>query len=187
VSHYYCLAVLPPGTENIVEAIDELMAPHVEGYDEAADELSGWWDWYQIGGRWTGVLDGYDPSADPRNSEVCYLCHGTGTRTDMVVANGCNGCAGTGIKEKWPTDWAKHPGDIARLGDVRAKIAEDARPYRVIGPEIMAVVETYNPEGTHYDDEPYETAKFQRHPQVVLDAIDSLYDDCIVVVVDYHN
>ena len=170
MTHYYGLAVLPPGTTDLGKAIEELM---------------GWWDWYQIGGRWTGVLDGYDPSADPANKETCYLCGGTGKRTDMEVANGCNGCRGTGIMEKWPTDWATHPGDVQRLGDAREKLAEQ-RPYRLIGPELMVTAETYNPEGTHYDDEPYETAKFQRHPHEVVDALDGLSDDCIVVVIDYH-
>lgn len=28
--------------------------------------------------------------------EECRLCHGSGRRTDMVVANGCNGCHGKG-------------------------------------------------------------------------------------------
>lgn len=184
--HYYCLAVLPPDTTDVIDAVADLMNPHLEGYNEDTDEYKGWWDWYQIGGRWSGVLDGYDPSEDPANKEICYLCNGTGTRTDMVVPNGCNRCSGTGIKEKWPTNWAMHSGDIARLGDVREKIADSARPYRLLGPELMVVAETYNPEGTHYDDEPYETAKFQRHPERVVEAIDALSDDCIVVVIDYH-
>lgn len=187
MSHYYCLAVLPPGATDINDTIEQLLAPHEERYDEANDESTGWWDWYQIGGRWSGVLDGYDPSENPANKEVCYLCHGTGTRTDMVVPHGCNGCLGTGTKEKFPTEWVPHAGDVARLGDVRAKITAEARPYRVLGPEMMAVVETYNPEGTHYDDEPYDTATFQRHPHRVLNELDSISDDCIVVVIDYHS
>jgi hypothetical protein len=45
------------------------------------------WDWWQIGGRWTGTFaDGYNPSEDPNNIEVCSLCEGTGQRTDAIAA-----------------------------------------------------------------------------------------------------
>ena len=49
MSHYYCLAVLPPGATDINDTIEQLLAPHEERYDEANDESTGWWDWYQIG------------------------------------------------------------------------------------------------------------------------------------------
>tara|TARA_R110002020_G_scaffold166330_3_gene354254 strand:+ start:561 stop:992 length:432 start_codon:yes stop_codon:yes gene_type:complete len=45
------------------------------------------WDWYCVGGRWTGLFDGYNPETDPRNLE----------------ANG---------KVKWPTEWVQHDGDV---------------------------------------------------------------------------
>lgn len=42
------------------------------------------WDWWQIGGRWTGELDGdYDPRQDIENQEWCNICDGTGNRSDM--------------------------------------------------------------------------------------------------------
>lgn len=42
------------------------------------------WDWWQIGGRWTGALDGdYDPCQDIENQEWCKVCDGTGNRTDF--------------------------------------------------------------------------------------------------------
>lgn len=85
-------------------SVESAMGPH--------EEDGGFWDWYQIGGRWTGILDGYDPSTDPRNQEKCNLCDGTGKRKDIQCVNGCNGCEGTGIAEKWPTQWAEHPGDV---------------------------------------------------------------------------
>lgn len=55
------------------------------------------WDWYSIGGRWDGNLTELD-EIKPRK-ETCWLCHGTGKRTDMIVENGCNGCGGTGIMD----------------------------------------------------------------------------------------
>ena len=58
------------------------------------------WDWYCIGGRWTGTLSKYDPYTDPDNKETCFLCGGTGLRNDNLgraerLKNpkyGCNGC-----------------------------------------------------------------------------------------------
>lgn len=77
------------------------------------------WDWYQLGGRFTGIFrPHYDPELDPANKETCWLCKGTGKRADGVaVANGCNGCRGTGIMTKWPTKW-RSVGDVVQVQDV---------------------------------------------------------------------
>lgn len=43
------------------------------------------WDWYVIGGRWTGLFDNkYDPRKDPRNLKKCEFCNGTGDRPGWV-------------------------------------------------------------------------------------------------------
>lgn len=42
------------------------------------------WDWWCVGGRWTGLFSDYDAGKDPRNWSVCNLCGGTGTRPDMI-------------------------------------------------------------------------------------------------------
>ena len=71
------------------------------------------WDWYQIGGRWSGTLTGYDPETDPKNIEQCTLCNGTGTRTDgMGGPRGCNGCGGKGKSVSWPTQWGTTEHDV---------------------------------------------------------------------------
>ena len=44
----------------------------------------GHWDYWTIGGRWTGQLDGHDPTKDPENIETCHLCSGTGDRPGWV-------------------------------------------------------------------------------------------------------
>jgi hypothetical protein len=86
------------------------------------------WDWYEVGGRYTGVLDSYDPTADPDNWETCRLCHGTGQRTDMVVESGCNLCHGSGRALK---DQLKpHPGDTCPA----AELPTDYTPYAVVTP-----------------------------------------------------
>ena len=45
---------------------------------------NGRWDWYQIGGRWTGALSegAYDPELAPENITSCSLCGGSGVRVD---------------------------------------------------------------------------------------------------------
>jgi hypothetical protein len=76
------------------------------------------WDWYQIGGRWTGALvPHYDPAEDPDNREKCWLCDGVGKRPDVRERVPCNGCGGSGVRTKWPTKW-KSVGDQAALVDV---------------------------------------------------------------------
>jgi hypothetical protein len=109
--HYSVLAITKEKPTE--ESLAELMEPFGDGQK---------WDWYQVGGRWTGVLGGYDPEKDPANIEECDLCAGTGTRPGgleqfgakwMENCHGCNGCNGTGKKVKWPTQWQEHDGDSA--------------------------------------------------------------------------
>jgi hypothetical protein len=78
------------------------------------------WDWWTIGGRWTGHLKlDYDPAADVDNYRRCMICGGTGSRGDIVysdsdtwarqptaaghpvIGTGCNGCHGTGFDMSW--------------------------------------------------------------------------------------
>lgn len=76
------------------------------------------WDWWQVGGRWSGMFKPhYEPSNDPANKETCWLCHGTGKRPDMQISNGCNGCGGSGVAEKWPTKW-RDVGNVVQVKDL---------------------------------------------------------------------
>lgn len=38
---------------------------HGSGRVMAIENPMGYWDWYSIGGRWTGLIDGYDPDIAP--------------------------------------------------------------------------------------------------------------------------
>ncbi len=106
--HYANLIVVerPPNIteESIKSAVGELMEDHRD-----------WWDFWQIGGRWTGLFDGYEPAKDQKNIKPCKLCGATGKRRDMRVENGCNGCEGTGKAVEWPTQWVFHPGDVVPI------------------------------------------------------------------------
>jgi hypothetical protein len=64
--HYYVLALIEPTDDpaEITERVDALLAPYNDdeqyGLPDADREASGWfaWDWYSIGGRWQGYLEG---------------------------------------------------------------------------------------------------------------------------------
>ena len=137
MSHFATLVLINSRHANEPEkAVTKLLAP----YNENEDVENPRWDWWQIGGRWTGALDGYDPETDPLNRKVCTLCKGTGKRTDMVVAmvaNGCNGCNGTGVETLWPTSWARHAGDLRPVSFVLDRIRSGAEVdvYAVVTPD----------------------------------------------------
>ena len=163
--HCYALVILEGEPEDVDQAVADMLEPWHEyryaSYDDwPADEYDRpFWDWYQIGGRWTGALDpDYSPKRDPRNLDE-----------DGSLL--------------WPTRWARHAGDIARLGDVRHALA-DRLPYRLVGPGLHAISEHLNPDWTSSSPDDVPT-------YLPLDdigsALDALSDDCTVVVVDYHS
>jgi len=119
MTHFGVIVIVPPGTEDIDAAIERLMKPYDENGEWGRDGSR--WDWYQRGGRFTGLLDPtYEPEKDPRNIEVCDLCGGTGDRASWrhedrtsQHPSGCNGCSGTGRSVKWPTQWVTVESDLA--------------------------------------------------------------------------
>ncbi len=134
--HYHLEIIMPP-TEKIDEEISRILAPFDEGKE---DSRNAFWDWYQIGGRFTGDHDGFDAASDENNIEKCDLCAGTGFRADDVGNRAreaeatyiCNGCGkrqeggtwthsefGAGKRLKWPTQWARYKGDIIPLRDLK--------------------------------------------------------------------
>lgn len=129
---------LPDGAEEIEIPQSEMSSIEGETMEKWAEDYGGWfsregrwyrhtnpnkkWDWWQVGGRYSGKFaPDYDPNEDPANRQICRLCQGTGTRMDMKVANGCNGCSGTGIETKWPSTWRNHGNQIS-VEDFYARI-----------------------------------------------------------------
>lgn len=53
---------------SLEDAVQEAMGPSEESG-------GGFWDWYQIGGRWTGTFDGYDPDTDPNKARAYIKEH----------------------------------------------------------------------------------------------------------------
>lgn len=112
-------------------------------YSPSTRNPKGTWDFWQIGGRWTGVLDDYDPEKDIDNIEVCNICGGTGKRMDRLgimhrledPEYGCNGCQGRGVRTKWPTQWKKYEGDAQPVERVIQQI-EDFEPRSPTSKEL---------------------------------------------------
>jgi hypothetical protein len=119
--HYLVGVILPfpYGGDKLDEALAEILKPWNE-----QDNENGHWDWWQLGGRWTGVWSDYEPEKDPDNFEECWLCGGTGLRTDRIGNQyraehpeyTCNGCdmegrqgPQPGVMVKHATAWAKRP------------------------------------------------------------------------------
>jgi hypothetical protein len=106
------------------DVVEKIIAPFQETYDEGTDELSGWWDFWMIGGRWTGVwLKGYEAHEDPLNIDLrpCFICTGTGQREDIgdmsradyvAFCGGCNGCGGKGHQVVWPSRYRPIAEDV---------------------------------------------------------------------------
>lgn len=175
--HYYVLAILPPGADPET-ALETALAPHVERFDETTEELTGHWDWWQRGGRWTGLFapDDYDPAKDPANVETCNYCDGTGTREGDAQPGQCNGCGGAGTRAKWPTEWAPVESDVQRLGDI-LPLTERTRPFALLLPD-----------GTWHESERYDesTGTFPKTP-LPLERLDELDPEHLAVVVDIHR
>jgi hypothetical protein len=172
--HTSNLVIIDRPEEGITKAaIETLVEEQMErGHND-------WWDWYQIGGRWTGALDGYDPTKDPANQEPCRFCNATGKRTDMVVANGCNACNGTGIAQKWPTEYGFREGDIVPLETLTQETYVN---------QIHRVVCSYG----DYASEEYvpwapEGEKFPKRDLPPLEWLKKTYPESLAVIVDSHN
>lgn len=101
------------------------------------------WDWYQIGGRWSGMLANINPEDNPQNYEVCVLCQGTGIRNDEVGLGlrkenpefTCNGCDGKGKSLKWHTQWVDSGGNIASVSEVLRQMEKDSLFFALVTPD----------------------------------------------------
>jgi len=178
--HYANLVVLKlEEGEDIEAGVERMMGP--------CEENGGFWDWYQIGGRWTGTLDGYEPDKDPANQYKCELCKGTGKRDDKIGKEhreknpdyGCNGCNGTGTAVQWPTGWKRHDGDIMPVANLKEEQLKQF--YRVITPWG-----TYE----HERFEPWKKDAKSRFTELDMPTLEWLkeeFKDHLCVVVDNHS
>jgi hypothetical protein len=156
--HYHAEVWLDKVPVNLTAALTRIMAPYEER--SADGELRGWWDWWQVGGRYTGRHTGYDPRTDPRNVKNCEQCNGTGFRNDSLgraarledptyTCNGCgehhdgkwtHGSHGPGRHVKWPTDFAEYDGDIFPV----VAIKDTLTAYTLIVGDTVAHMEIWD-------------------------------------------
>lgn len=126
---HYPNIVIVPKNGKLETNVAVSMGPH--------EDKGGFWDWYQIGGRWTGLFDGYDPEEDPANLETCRGCKGTGEVEKDGKTTQCY-CLGTGKDIKWPTDWARHPGDVIPIEQLTQEQLDEV--HRVVCPDGYGVL-----------------------------------------------
>lgn len=130
-------------------------------YHEDKPHEEAFYDWYQIGGRWTGFLSpsGYEPEKDPTNLEKC-TCGGQSS---------CYQCRGAGTRAKWPTDWAAYEGDAQPVEVVLRRILSDP-PFR-----FLTI------------DGPISKSQGTQRFCVLLEETVAKHKDGMVVVVDCHS
>lgn len=181
--HYSVLVILPNGVKP--DPADREMVKRA-----VADLIERWrgkhFDWWQVGGRWTGVLSEYDPEKDERNVETCRFCAGTGKRGDAIAAlnpdqmkalNGCNGCKGTGRELKWPTQWVPFEGDVQPTEKITPEMAKKFYTYVLPSPKKWRAWEGWNSRAKEFkEDKSWDIlAVLKDHP------------GHYAVVVDTHN
>lgn len=178
---HYSNLVLIPKDSDLESAVADAMGP--------SEEDGGFWDYYQIGGRWSGAFDGYDADNDPANIKPCEICHGTGKRDDALgqrerernPAYTCNGCNGKGVRPVWPTERKQHAGDIMPV----ANLTDDhyKKFFRVVAADgLNGGGERYQPWGSHE-----AGTMFVKLDRPTLAWIQEKYADHLAVVVDNHN
>jgi len=97
MSHFFTLVLVKNDGGDIQSQVEDLLAPYDENIIHNPDSK---WDWWVIGGRWTGKLDDdYDPYTDPRNIVSCTLCGGTGDRPGWVYYEAVWGLSGEAVQK----------------------------------------------------------------------------------------
>lgn len=183
--HYCNLVIIETPKDGISEEtigrlVKLAMGPH--------EEQGGFWDFYQIGGRWTGLLDGYDPDTDPTKQEPCEYCDATGVTTEAVarrypayverVGQTCIQCKGKKTRTIWPTEWGFRTGDVAPIASISAETWGKA--YRIVSPSGTFQRERYEPWHPNIED------RFPEYDMPPLEWAQAQYPEHLVVVVDNH-
>ena len=179
--HYKVIVIIekPDPDAPFLPAVESAVEHKLRRFGDGAE-----WDWYQIGGRYTGGFDGYDPDADARNMEKCWLCGGTGDRASWrgePKANqhptGCNGCAGKGFAVTWPTQWPTRPEDVMPVAQMTD---EQLKTFAVVVSGDWFGRERYEPWREYGE-------AFQAQSMPTLEWLKREYGDHLAVIVDCHN
>lgn len=163
--HYSAIVIVPDDVDSVEEAVGALMAPWNENtiYSEKRD---AYWDWYQIGGRFTGMFDDYDPGKDPANFDP------NGTVQVDEKLEPIPGAA----RLKWPTQWKTHPGDIVPV----SRVPKDIQVCAILTPEpTFHVRERWVRDEKCWREDP-------EWPNLMHDLLTRYADGHYAVAVDYH-
>lgn len=201
MTHFATLVLVPQGTSDVNAKVTELLAPYDEDGEWFREDSR--WDWWVIGGRFTGLLDDYKPWEDERNYEPCRWCEGTGTTTQAVadqypaylpnVGKPCHQCAvgWDGEPKPFPGKMMKfsfesHPGDIMPARSV------DMDRLRFVPSSVVTPDGAWHEQGRHgwfgtmledeHGNKPKEEDPWRREFSQLLES----NRDAIAVVVDCH-
>lgn len=196
---HFATVVLVDKSDNLEEEVTRLLAPYDEEGEWGADGSR--WDWWQIGGRFTGTLDGYEYWKDQRNYEHCRWCEGTGTTPQSVadqypvyqdnVGKPCRQCNRDPEETPFPGSILKfglepHRGDILPVSEIdfdRMRFV----PSSIVTPDGewherarygMFAVQLPNEQGEEPKDEEVWAREFS---QLV-----NQHRNCLAVLVDCH-
>jgi len=140
-----------------------------KGFTKEYGNPRNYWDWFELGGRWTGVLDpSYDPSKDPENLDTCWVCKGEKKSKD---GGRCPQCSGFGKAMKFKL--RRFEGDVKPAD----KIHKNLVPYALIAPDG----EWHQAERRLWPDEDTSWSKRARA------LIRKHAKKCVAIVVDCHS
>lgn len=169
--HFYAWVAIPPGSE-IDDAVAAAMEPYRVNEDQQesdAEDDADVWDFWTIGGRYTGALDGFDPLQDPENQETCPRCSGSGI--GAAPGEECPRCRASGRVATSPQRWRRHPGDVQSLH----RVVHLDLPATLVTP--AGIHQAFTVDGASWTDE-------RGGMRAALDALDPA---SLIVVVDYHR
>ncbi len=200
MSHYHCEVWLAT-TDDFEDQVKLIMDPFIGEYDkDDGDKMTGWWDWYVIGGRWTGVhSESYNPAEDRENWAKCEFCGGTGTRYWKEGAKQCNACGitndegdktypfGVGMKLNW--GYVPFSGDIMRLDSIPPDLSSYSLLLKRgdISKTEVFHAQRYNEDGSWENSPPDIFVDTEYADTKVKEFLKSRgIEDGFLVTVDYH-
>ena len=117
--HFHCEVHIPESSKDdpVNLTVEELMAPYCEH-----DGPHGFWDWFQIGGRWKGQhMAFYNPDKDPANHDDSG-------------------------KLMWPTFWKHHEGDVMPV----ANVSDELTSYTLVAAGTVFHTEEWSPTASNF-------------------------------------
>lgn len=201
MTHFAAVVLVPKDVLVLEERVAVLLEPYKE--EEEWGEDGTRWDWWQIGGRFTGTLSGYEWWKDEENYSKCKFCGGTGFTTQAVadiypayadgVGEACIQCNKEldGEAPPFPGKSANfqlmpHAGDVMPVSSIdfdrmrfvpSALVTPDGEWHEQVRYGMFAA-ELPNEEG----EEPKNQGQWAREFSGIL----AEHRDCLAVVVDCH-